>query len=216
MLLGCGQQAAQQVAAEGDPNAESRLYRAPDLMTRPDWLAGKEMRTKATHWWTTRTRVIACSKSVVTLDDRTDHAEKLAGINLYFYHKFLNHGYHYYERRRVPDGTTSVLLCQIFSDYSPIRVNTMNIGKYFYVVFSSERDCAAALKASATQLFQSNLNAHVTLRPLIGYTAFSNERPKLKFVEDVTLHSFVCTRLLGLFGLLGLPLPTVELAILAL
>ena len=94
----------------------------------------------------------------------------------------LTHGNHYYEKqllvRLVPDGTTSVLLRQIFSDYSPIRVNVMNNGKYFYVVFSSERDCAAALKASATQLFQSNLNAHVTLRPLMGYTAFANERPK--------------------------------------
>ena len=198
--------AAHRVAEEG----EAKLFLAPERKDRSDWLAGEDMRVLARNWWECKTRVSACKKSIVPLEDGTVHpVHWLEETILNFHHHFLDAGNHYYETqllvRNVPEGTTSVQIRQAFAEHHPARVNSKKNGKYFYVVFTSNRDLRAALEASTLQLFQRELKAEVSQRPLMGYTAFANERPS--WVKDVTSYSCVCTKCQGMVltfaGLLG-------------
>ncbi len=67
-------------------------------------------------------------------------------------------------------------------------------GKYFYVVFSSKSECTTALLASRANGFA--LSAIIAQRPLMGITAFTNERPA--FINDVTAVSSACHRCYGM------------------
>ena len=166
---------------------------------RAAWLAGAELRDAARRYWTVHTRPSVCKKNVVTLQDGTEHPVHWLETKVdELYREFLAAGDHFYSTqllvRHVPADTTSLHVRKVFSAWRPSRVNPRSEGKYFYVVFSSEKDCQAALEGAQHSTFE--LQATVTQRPMMGSTAFSNERPS--FIKDVTATSCVCHRCRGM------------------
>jgi hypothetical protein len=115
-----------------------------------------------------------------------------------FHLAFIEEGSHYYPTQlmvsRAPEGTTAASVRKVFEQWRPSRVNPMARGKYFYVVFSSKSECTTALLASRANGFA--LSAIIEQRPLMGITAFTNERPA--FVKDVTAVSCACHRCYGM------------------
>jgi hypothetical protein len=208
--------AAQRIDIEAGINPPTLFY-APDRATRSDWLAGAPMRAAAVAHWTLNTRPTSCVKNVVTLDDETKHpVHWLEDTIVNFYKSFLDscppscacrassfpislrrNDDHYYRTqlllRHVPEGTAAGSVRIAFRQWRVSRVNPMHEGTYFYIVFQSEGDCTAALRAAQAPGF--SLTTTATRRPLMGITAFTNERPP--FVKDVTEVSCACHRCQG-------------------
>jgi hypothetical protein len=115
-----------------------------------------------------------------------------------FYRDFIEDGKHFYETqlivRFVPEGTSTRDVRAAFAQWKPARINSMAKGKYFYIVFSSVLDCATAFEFAQSEGF--SLKGLHQKRPLMGETAFANERPL--FVKDVTVASCACQRCLGM------------------
>ena len=200
--------AARRVAAEagGDAvdsdddsaDAPAGLFLPAEPKRRADWLAGAPLRTLAVEYWTTKTRPTSCVKNVVRIDEKDHPVHWLENTIENFHHAFIEEGTHYYPTqlkvRGAPAGTTAASVRKAFEQWKPSRVNPLAQGKYFYVVFSSKSECAAALLASRAHGFA--LSASIVQRPLMGITAFTNERPA--FVKDVTAVSCACHRCYGM------------------
>jgi hypothetical protein len=189
--------AAQRVDVEAGLG-ESELFFPPARATRSDWLAGAELRVLAIAHWTCKTRPSSCVKNTVVLADGQIHpVHWLEYTVAEFYKLFLDEGNHYYDTelllRRLPDDTSAGDVRAAFQQWQPARVNPMNERKYFYVRFASVSSCTTALGFAQAPGFA--LKALVSRRPLMGITAFSNERPV--FVQDVTTVSCVCCRCQG-------------------
>jgi hypothetical protein len=191
--------------------APKHLFYPSDRRERADWIASEPMRNNASGYFKFKTRVTSCRKAVVPLEDGTEHPihyleEKLAD----FHRAFLNSGFtidptdpntpvyiqggHFYQKqllvRNVADGITSGQVRSAFAQWSPTHVMAMSQGTYFYVGLSSDADCDVALRAATSEGFA--LSGTITKRPLMGYTAFANQRPA--FVKDATVASCVCGR----------------------
>jgi hypothetical protein len=200
-----GLKAAQIRIATRMVDVESGLYDkdapAPPLLAhsdrreRSDWTASEPLRKAAGDYWKNNTRVTSCTKAVMTLDDDTTVAIQYLETSMdSFYCAFLKYGNHFYPTqllvRHLPEGTTNACVRKAFEQWKVARVNPMKNGKYYHVSFSVEADCKVALRAGSAPGF--SLAATITQRPLIGYTAFANERPV--FVKDATAVTCVCQR----------------------
>ena len=197
---------ARRVDIESGITESSQLFAPVSRKTRSDWIAGESMRRNAAGFWDSHTRVSSCVKHTKVMEDKSVHVVHWLEVTVAeMYYNFHSSGFcisedgvvsftqggHYYPTqllvRHVPEDMTSLRIRSEFSRFNPFRVNPMSKQTYFYVVFRSAQDCTDALSAATAGL---SFSATVTRRPLMGQTAFENERPC--YVLDVKESSCVC------------------------
>ena len=211
----------EQLSSEDAHKAPKDLFFHSDRIESADWVAGEQMRKNAYAYWKYTTRVTACKKNVVFLEDGvTEHPIHYIEDTIADVHqKFLKSGFtvdpedkdapptfapegHFYPAqilvRNAEDGTTNWSVRSAFAQWAPTSVSSRARDTYFYVTFGSAHNCETALLAASSESF--SLKATISRRPRMGYTAFSNERPV--FVKDATEASCVCHRCQGFVYLL--------------